>query len=82
MNAAVEIRQKAELFGWQRHATQDQHDVLVHGDKMIDVEYRGDGAVLSAERYWFFSIDNLELRDRTGSAGKKGQVIAWLAEAA
>lgn len=82
MSAAEEIRQRAELFGWEQRRSQDQHDVLIRGDAVVDVLYRGDGSVHSATLYQFFSIDNLHERERTRDAHKKTTVIAWLAEAA
>jgi hypothetical protein len=49
---------------------------------MIIVCYRADKSVHSAERYWFFSLDNLQLRDRTPDRHAKETVFSWLAEVA
>lgn len=78
MSAREEIRARADLFGWELSG-QIEHDILVKADEMIDVEYRVDGSVNAATRYWFFSIDNLKIRDTTRDVHKKTAVIAWLA---
>jgi hypothetical protein len=79
MSANEEIRQRAEIHGWERRVSQDQHDILLRGDEMIDVLYSADGSLHSAQRYWFYSIDNLKLRDQTPEKHKKQTVFSWLA---
>ena len=81
MSATEDIRTSAHLFGWDQHTTPDRHDILIKGDEMVDVLYGADGTVLAAELYWFYSVDNLQLRDRVTTRHKKQTVLSWLAEA-
>lgn len=81
MTTREDVRETAALFSWEVNP-QNEHDILLHGENMIDVLYDRDGSVNTAERFHFFSINDLHLIERATGQSKKAQVISWLAELA
>lgn len=77
--AVGEIREKADMFGWQAHTDERRNeDTFIHGQHMVTVDYRRDGTVDEGYRYVFFSIKNPKLVERTGVRDKKSDVVGWL----
>lgn len=82
MRAVEEVREKAELFGWERKAVATDEDTFVRADRAILVLYRNDGAVHEAYRYYLgWKLDTAHGREPVREKYKKENVIAWLAEA-
>lgn len=75
------ILDSARILEWT-HSTSGGHDILVRGERMIDLEYTVGGTLTRAWRYRFFRIDDLHLIDQIwpSDALKKEKVLAWLAE--
>lgn len=81
MSAQVEIRSKAELFGWeQRDSCNVDEDIFIRGDQGVIVGYRRDGVIQSAVLYLWRGAAPVE-RERAPEKLKKPTVIAWLAAA-
>lgn len=80
MKAVEEIREKAELFGWDVHHETPYFGSYLHSGNNIQVQYAFDGAVTEAHRYEFFKVDDLRLVDQANGRNKKTTVISWLAE--
>lgn len=77
MSTALDIRGRAQMFNWDTHT--DRHgDTFIHGENMITVDYRRDGAVDVGKRYRFFKITEPRLQETTPAQGKKSTVMTWL----
>ena len=79
MTAAVELRSRAEMFGWEIHCDDARlEDTFIHDQNMVAVNYRRDGSVDQGYRYVFNRITDLKLQERTGPRNKKSAVLGWL----
>jgi hypothetical protein len=77
--AAADIRNHADMFGWDAHIDNRRlEDTFVHGQHMVTVDYRRDGTVDRAYRYVFNRITHPKLQEATGARNKKSAVVAWL----
>lgn len=80
MTAALEIRDRAQLFGWETHVDENRkEDTFIHGEHMITVRYRRDWTVDCGQRYVFYKITDPQLQEFTPVRSKKSAVVAWLA---
>jgi len=79
MNAIEEIRNLALMFQWESHTDNSRRqDTFIHGQHMVTVDYRRDGAVNQAQRYEFASIKHPKLCESAYGRDKKSDVRYWL----
>lgn len=80
-NATKEIRDLADMFGWNVHSEESRRqDTLIHGQYMITVDYAVNGAVRDGKLYEFSSIASPAFREQTRSAHKRGDVKNWIVQ--
>lgn len=71
-----EVDDTATLLGWECRS----HGTYVRGEYCIQVDYSSSGSIISAARYYFFKINDMQLRERAVGKHKKAEVMSWLAE--
>jgi hypothetical protein len=80
MTAAVEIRGRAKMFGWETHVDeQRKEDTFIHGPHMVAVSYNRGWTVGEGKLFYFFRASDVQLRETTPLRNKKSAIVAWLA---
>lgn len=79
MTALEDVRATAHLFGWGVNSYHDG-DTLIRGEVYINVTYRKDGAIHSAEKRMFHSVEGVHPLLDVTYEHKKEAVLSWLSE--
>lgn len=79
MSSATEIRETAEVLGWQMSVSGPRKDTFLLGSNMLAVDYKRDGTVDQASRYLFYRINDLHLEETIHGRYKKEKIIGCLA---
>lgn len=80
MAAQEELRQTAEVLGWERHNTPPREDIFFRGEQVVMLTYTRNGGVDTAMLYRHWWGDSTpELLEESRGRDKKAEVLAWLA---
>ena len=75
MTTHDDVDSTARLLGWESKS----NGTYLRGDACIQVDYSSTGHILTAARYRFWKLDDLQLQERAGGRHKKSTVLFWLA---